>query len=625
MIRIGVAALRTSPLDFVGNRRRILHILQQARGERIDLLVLPELCLSGYECGDFFWHPWVAQAAWESLLELLPQTGGITFAVGLPLVIDNKLYNAAALVGDGRIWGFSLKKSLPNDGVFYEPRWFVPAPEERLIEPRSGAPAAFALPFQWRGFSLLIEICEDAWRPSRPLERYSAHLALCLNASPYEMRKAARRRRLVAESSYRYHCVYAYANLLGNEAGKLLYEGESMIAWEGEMLTATPRFSYEEGTLVWADIEEEKLLRRSRRNTAPSADQPVEVLSVNSSLSGGSHRQGGAEPFFSQGQRSRSDSVAEESLWGELTEAIAMGLWDYLWKSRSRGFVVSLSGGLDSAACAVLAHLALRWARERLKPETYRAYLSYLPPGEEPQVYTFYQATAQSSVETYRRAEALAQQIGAHFYRWEVQGIVEAYERQVEAWLGRQLSWTTDDIARQNLQARVRVPGIWMAANLLGALLLTTSNRSELIVGYSTMDGDSAGGLAPIGGVAKADLREWGLWAADRWGWPALREIAQATPTAELRPGGQADEEDLFPYPLLNQVEISLVREGQSPASLRAWAQQQNLPREWVEKFLRLFRISQWKRERTAPAFHVDGHNADPRSAARFPILHALQ
>lgn len=171
-----------------------------------------------------------------------------------------------------------------------------------------------------------------------------------------------------------------------------------------------------------------------------------------------------------------------------------MGLWDYLWKSRSRGFVVSLSGGLDSAACAVLAHLALRWARERLPETRYRERLSYLAPTQVPQVYTFYQATAQSSAETFHRAQRLAQEVGLPFYRWELQEIVEAYEKRIEAWLGRPLSWEEDDTARQNLQARVRVPGLWMAANLLGALLLTTSNRSELSTGYSTMDGDSAGG-----------------------------------------------------------------------------------------------------------------------------------
>ncbi|GIV23782.1 MAG: NAD(+) synthase [Bacteroidia bacterium] len=611
-MRIGVAAVRTTPLDFAGNQARVKALITQAYQEGVEVLVFPELCLSGYECGDFFWHPWVAAAAWESLQALVGLTENILVVVGLPLELYGRLYNAAALVGDGRIWGFALKRHLPRDGIFYEPRWFSPAPAQRLIEPRTGAPAGSALPFYWQGLGLVIEICEDAWQPARPLEAVHAHIALSLNASPYEMGKRTRRQRMVLESSYRYHCVYAYANLLGNEAGKLLYDGESLIAWNGELLAATPVFSYKEGELAWADIPVERVLRTGRQNAAPVPTQGIKV------------EVSPAKETEKNGEPRGTLSLRVQERWEELTEAIAMGLWDYLWKSRSRGFVVSLSGGLDSAACAVLAHLALRWAKERLPTETYQQFLAYMQ-GESPQVYSFYQATAQSSAETFRRAQALAEEVGLPFYRWEVQDIVEAYEKKVEGWLGRPLSWEKDDIARQNLQARARVPGIWMTANLLGALLLTTSNRSELAVGYSTMDGDSAGGLAPIGGVAKADLREWGLWAADQFGWPTLREIAWATPTAELRPGGQADEEDLMPYPVLAELERLWVRQGVAPATLRAHLAARGLPPQWADKFLRLFRLSQWKRERTAPAFHVDGHDLDPRSFARLPILHALQ
>ncbi|MCS7188542.1 MAG: NAD(+) synthase [Bacteroidia bacterium] len=609
-IRVGAVSLRTTPLDFKGNVERVRTFIKKAQEGGVHILVFPELCLSGYECGDFFWHPWVAAAAWEALLSLLPDTQGIWAAVGMPLEIGGRLYNAAAFIGEGQIGGFALKRNLPNEGVFYEPRWFTPAPIDRLVEPKSGAPAGYALPFLWNGYHIVIEICEDAWRPQRPLEVTHAHIALCLNASPYEMRKAERRRRLIQESSYRYHCVYAYANLLGNEAGKLIYEGESMIAWEGRILGATRRFSYEDGEWVWVELSTAQLNRSARKNTAPIPQNPIPIPSEPLR---------GEETFTSS--HDHFAHLSSNNIWEELTEAIAMALWDYLWKSHSRGFVVSLSGGLDSAACAILAQLALTWAKERLGAEKYAQRLSYMPKGQLPQVHAFYQSTAQSSKETFRRAQMLAKEVGIAFYAWNLEDVVQAYERKVEGWLGRPLSWEQDDIARQNLQARARIPALWMVANLLGALLLTTSNRSEIAVGYSTMDGDTSGGLAPIGGVAKADLREWGLWAAERFGWPTLREITLSTPTAELRPGGQADEEDLMPYPLLNKLEISLVREGLSPRSLKAL----NVPSEWADKFIRLFETSQWKRERLAPAFHVDGHDLDPRGAGRFPILHALR
>ncbi|MEN2992429.1 MAG: NAD(+) synthase [Bacteroidia bacterium] len=608
-MRISAVSLRTTPLDFTGNRLRVIAALQKAKELSVELVVFPELCLSGYECGDFFWSSWVADAAWESLEAIRPYTEGLVAILGLPLEIGGRLYNAAAVVAEGDIHGFALKRHLPYDGVFYEPRWFASASEGRLREPRSGTYAGYALPFVWDGFYVSVEICEDAWQPGRPLERHLTHIGVCLNASPFEMRKVARRRRLVTESSYRYRCFYAYANLAGNEAGELLYEGESLLAWQGHIVGATSRFFYEDYQLAWAEVDEERLRRTARQNPLPLPENPVELPP----------RQRAGTP----GVASKPRTLPEVSPWEELTEAIAMGLWDYLWKSRARGYVISLSGGLDSAACAVLSHLAFQRARSELPPEVYRQRLSYMEG--TPQVYTFYQAAAQSSDTTYRRAFGLAQELGIPFHRWEIDEIVRLYEERVEAWLGRPLSWETDDIARQNLQARVRVPGIWMVANILGAILLTTSNRSELSVGYSTMDGDSSGGLAPIGGVAKADLREWGLWAAEKWGLKSLREIALATPTAELRPGGQADEEDLMPYPLLNALEKQLIQEGLSPQTLRRYVQAEGAPIEWADKFLRLFRISQWKRERAAPAFHVDAYDMDPRSAARFPILHSLK
>lgn len=608
-MRIGAASLRTTPLDWEGNRLRIEQLLAEARSQQVDIVVFPELCLSGYECSDFFWHPWTAEAAWESLQLLLPSTQGLIVAVGLPLEIYGELYNAAALLSDGEIIGFALKKHLPYDAVFYEPRWFKPAPKYRLIEPKSQKPAGYAIPFLWGKYILTLEICEDAWQPRRPLTFHRTHIALSLNASPFEMDKTLRRQRLAAESSYRYKCVYAYSNLLGNEAGKLLYDGESLIAWSGEIIAAAERFAYEDGTLVWADIPEEELKAAGRKSRLPLPASPVVIFRPS-------------PPRSEHPQQYRKPSTPPRfHRWAELTEAIAMGLWDYLWKTQSRGFVVSLSGGLDSAACAFLAKYALDKAKRILSPQLYQSRLAYMK-GAEPQVYTFYQATAQSSAETYERARALAQALNIPFHRWDVQPIVESYEALIESWLGRPLSWTEDDIPRQNLQARVRVPALWMAANLLGALLITTSNRSELSVGYSTMDGDSAGGIAPIAGVAKSDLREWALWAAETFHIPPLKAIAEATPTAELRPGGQSDEEDLMPYPLLNAIETHLVQKQLSPIMLRRYFAGNE---DKVEKFLRLFRISQWKRERTAPGFHVDGHDMDPRSAARFPILHALR
>ena len=201
----------------------------------------------------------------------------------------------------------------------------------------------------------------------------------------------------------------------------------------------------------------------------------------------------------------------------EFTRAVTLALLDYARKSRSRGFVVSLSGGADSAACACLVHLAVRRGLAELGADAFRARMG-LPSGDTAEALTgqlltcVYQATAQSSETTRAAAETVARAIGARWHQVDVEPIVHAYISMMEAAIGRPLTWEHDDIPLQNIQARVRAPSAWMLANLGGALLLTTSNRSEAAVGYATMDGDTAGGLSPIGGIDKAWLRVWLRW-----------------------------------------------------------------------------------------------------------------
>jgi NAD+ synthase (glutamine-hydrolysing) len=196
------------------------------------------------------------------------------------------------------------------------------------------------------------------------------------------------------------------------------------------------------------------------------------------------------------------------------------------------------------------------------------------------------------------------------------------------------LTWETDDLALQNIQARVRGPGIWMLANMKSALLLATSNRSEAAVGYATMDGDTCGGLSPIGGIDKAFLRRWLRWLETmgpmgHHSIPALQSVTAQVPTAELRPKGaeQTDEGDLMPYELLDLIERLAIRDKKSPIQIFELIQPghpEYTPRQlgiYIERFFRLWCRNQWKRERYAPSFHVDDENLDPKSWCRFPIL----
>jgi NAD+ synthase (glutamine-hydrolysing) len=246
-----------------------------------------------------------------------------------------------------------------------------------------------------------------------------------------------------------------------------------------------------------------------------------------------------------------------------------------------------------------------------------------------------YQATKNSSKVTHKAAKSVAQDVGATFYDLDIDPLVSGYTQLIERGMGLKLSWKEHDLALQNIQARVRSPSVWLIANLKRALLLTTSNRSEAAVGYATMDGDSSGGLAPLGGIDKAYLREWLQWLeikgpADLRSFSSLKLVNVQAPTAELRPQSakQTDEGDLMPYVMLDQIERAAIRDKLTPVQVwrsvvaenRSGYKAEELA-SWVERFFKLWSASQWKRERYAPSFHVDDENVDPKTWCRFPIL----
>jgi NAD+ synthase (glutamine-hydrolysing) len=245
-----------------------------------------------------------------------------------------------------------------------------------------------------------------------------------------------------------------------------------------------------------------------------------------------------------------------------------------------------------------------------------------------------YQPTENSGKVTRAAAETVAGAIGAEFHVIDVDAQFKGYIAATEQAIGRRLTWERDDLALQNIQARVRAPSIWLLANVRGSILITTSNRSEAAVGYATMDGDTAGGLAPLGGIDKTYLRQWLRWMETTGpdGLEPVRALAAVNaqqPTAELRPASQqqTDEADLMPYDLLEAVEDSAIRDKHSPIEVLLELQ----PRypdvalaqlaQWIERFFRRWCANQWKRERIAPSFHLDDRNVDPRSWCRFPIL----
>jgi NAD+ synthase (glutamine-hydrolysing) len=657
LIRVAAAVLNQTPLDWRGNRDHIQAAIREARRKAVSILCLPELCISGYGCEDAFLAPHVQQTALEVLQELLPETQGLIVSFGLPYLYQGGLFNTACLAADGQLLGFVGKQNLAGEGLHYEPRWFKPWPAGAVVNTRLGSDSypLGDLVFEVGGVRLGFEICEDAWVAQRPgveLAQRGVDIILNPSASHFAFGKHEIRRRFVLEGSRAFQVSYVYANLLGNEAGRSIYDGDAMVASLGNLLASGPRFSFRDCHVTLADVDVALTrMARSRQQSfrPPLTSSPAAVSSPFEYPRLHPRRQAESRPAWEQGEDAKEE---------EFTRAISLALFDYARKSSSRGFVVSLSGGADSAAVAVMAATALRWSyRELGRVEFFRKFpgaqlevtpgISHDPsrldssPDRDIEsslvrelLTCVYQGTKHSGPVTRQAAATLAQALGATFHEFEVGELVEQYERMVESALGRSLTWEDDDLARQNIQARVRAPGVWLLANLRGALLLATSNRSEAAVGYATMDGDTCGGLAPIAGIDKAFLRRWLCWLetqgpAGSGPIPELHGVNVQQPTAELRPqsAGQTDEQDLMPYDVLDHIERAAIRDGLSPveALLVLEAEFPHFDRGelaiWTRRFFQLWCRNQWKRERYAPSFHVDDENLDPKTWCRFPIL----
>lgn len=643
LIKVAAAVLNQTALAWDDNKQHIVCAIRAARQAQVSVLCLPELCISGYGCEDAFQSPGVQRMAQQVLFELLPETRGMIVSFGLPLLYGGGLFSAACLAVDGQLLGFVAKQNLANEGIHYEPRWFRPWPQGVCLE------LDFAgrrypvgdLIFRCGDLAIGFEICEDAWvsdRPGADLARRNVDLILNPSASHFAFDKHQIRRRFVLEGSRAFAVSYVYANLLGNEAGRAIYDGDAMIASGGQLLAVGPRFSFADFGLTTGIIDVDV----TRMQRARAGNFRVDLLAAQVACASTDYAFPPLSPELQQPQPAAWETgpyVKQE----EFARAVSLGLFDYLRKSRSQGFVVSLSGGVDSATVAVLAALLVQLGCGELGLAGFLDKLAYIPAlrgANAPRdvvrrlLSCAYQATRNSSTTTWEAARGVAEAIGAECYRFEIDALVEQYVSTVSHAIGRPLTWEQDDIALQNIQARVRAPSVWLLANLRGALLLSTSNRSEAAVGYATMDGDTCGGLSPIAGIDKAFLRRWLVWMEQHGPHgcgplPALAQVNQQAPTAELRPPAarQTDEQDLMPYDVLDEIERAAIRDKLTPVEVlqRLEAHRGPYSRQqlvlWIGRFFRLWCRNQWKRERYAPSFHLDDENLDPKTWCRFPIL----
>lgn len=644
LIHVGAAALNQTPLDWDGNAANIRTAINEARSLGVSVLCLPELSITGYGCEDAFFSTAVQFTALQILEEIIPATSGMAVAIGLPLLHAGALYNTSALIVDGQLKGFAAKQRLAGEGLHYEPRWFKAWPADVV--------ASFSLDgkqypigdllFDIGGIRIGFEICEDAWVAERPATghaKLAADIILNPSASHFAFGKAKIRERLVIEASRAFGVTYVYSNLVGNEAGRVIYDGQTLISTHGELVGQGPRLSYRPVAICTAvvDIDTTRMRRIQSTSYEPQIiHDEHRIVDTNFTLPSADSKLVHLEP----GKWEQSKHLKEE----EFARAISLGLFDYLRKSHSRGFVVSLSGGADSAAVTSLVAIMVKLAVDELGFDTFckAAGLTPLDMGQADKfnalmralLTTVYQATTNSSETTRMAASRLAEAVLANHIELDVEDVRTSYTQKIEEALGRELTWDNDDLTLQNIQARVRGPAAWMLANVKNALLLATSNRSEAAVGYATMDGDTCGGISPIAGIDKAFLRSWLCWLENEGPQgvgpiPELQVVNQLQPTAELRPqdARQTDEEDLMPYELLDAIENQAIGEKRSPQEVLAVISVEfgQYPSEqlviWVRRFFQLWSRNQWKRERYAPSFHVDDKNLDPKAWCRFPIL----
>jgi NAD+ synthase (glutamine-hydrolysing) len=504
-MRLALAQMNTVVGDLEGNRARILDRLAEARDAGAELVLFPELAVTGYPPEDLLLRPGFLHAAAESLEQIAAETKGIAALVGTPH-LDRDLFNACAVCSDGEVKTIYHKQFLPNYGVFDEDRYFQAGRELVLL--RCG--------------ETLIgpTICEDIWQPGPPatdLALAGAHIVANISASPFHLGKGAEREDMLATRARDNSCWIAFVNAVGAQ-DELIFDGHSLVLdEEGEILARGP--SFEEALLV-VDVDAatavSRRLRDARRRALARArrelpNPPVVEIPLREPA-------GTVEPVLAPAL----DELEQMRL------ALELGLRDYVEKNGFLDVVLGVSGGIDSALTAALA-------AETLGPE--RVHCVSMP-------------SRYSSKETRSDAKLVAESLGAHYVEIPIEPIVES----VTAALAPIFAGTEPGIAEENVQARARGLLVMALSNKFGWLALATGNKSELSVGYATLYGDMAGGFALLKDVYKTDVFRLARHLNERAGREVVpQSVIERAPSAEIR-AGQRDEDSLPPYPELDRV-----------------------------------------------------------------------
>ena len=572
-LRIGMAQINTTVGDFEGNVQKILDVVAEARTLGVDLLTFPELAVCGYPPEDLLLKPQFIEENLKSLKKVIKNSAGITLVVGF---VDAKedIYNAAAIVHDGKLAGVYYKVHLPNYGVFDENRYF-----------RSGKEYTI---YVIAGVNVGVSICEDIWYEAglAMVQAYAgAEVIVSINASPYYFGKGNLRERMLGARASDNVVIIAHNNLVGGQ-DELIFDGNSMVLDEKGRLIARGK-QFEEDLIV-ADLDVDAIFRgrlhdpRWRKGMQLREEQLRRTRTVVSEA-----------PSPAPKPPLPLRQVEVRGFPGEVYDALVMGTRDYVIKNGFKKVLIGISGGIDSALVAAIAVDALGSSN----------------------VVGVAMPSRYSSPGSISDAELLAHNLGISLMKIPIEKAFQAYlDMLVPSFEGKE-----PDAAEENIQARIRGNILMALSNKFGWLVLPTGNKSEMATGYTTLYGDMAGGFAVIKDVPKTLVYELARYRNSIAGLELIPStIIEKVPSAELRPG-QKDADNLPSYELLDPVLKAYVEEDKSVEQIIA----AGFDGDVVKQAARLVDNSEYKRRQAPPGIKIT-----PRAFGRdrrLPITNRFQ
>ena len=620
--KAGCAVPAVKPADTSFNAQAVVALIKQAAREHVRAVVFPELCLTGYTCGDLFLQPALLRAAEDALQSVLTQTKkeDVVFIVGLPVCAENLIFNAAAVCYKGQICGVVPKTFLPNYNEFYEARWFASALDfdgREITLCGQDVPAGTDLIFEAGGVNFGVEICEDLWAvtpPSAELALQGAELIFNLSASNALAEKNAYTRAFIAQQSARCLCAYAYACCgYGESTTDAVFAGGAFLFENGKALAHAARFNAKP-QLISTEIDVDFLRRERAANTsfrtlcALAHNEPYDVISTGQAPDACAKltREISPLPFVPQGEKLNENCA-------EIFNIQVTALATRLQAAHAKTAVIGISGGLDST----LALLVTAGAFDKLGLPR-KQILALTMPGFG------------TTDRTYNNALTLMKKLGVSAREIDIKPACLQHFKDIKH------DARVHDTAYENVQARERTQILMDLANKHGGLVVGTGDLSELALGWATYNGDHMSMYGVNAGVPKTLVRSLVLWAAqnaaDAKTRAVLQDIADTPISPELLPAGkdgsikQKTEDAVGPYELHDFFLYYFVRRGCTPAKILFLAQhafgKKYTPaviKKWLTVFFKRFFAQQFKRSCLPDGPKVGSVALSPRGDWRMP------